>query len=420
MADANNRGSGLPPGVVDMLWRKAGEMQAGMVDFARRLVQIPSLPGQEGGVATLVAEEMKRLGYDEVRIDRTGNVIGRIQATGPASAAGSGNVRRRSIMFNTHMDQVDVGDHSRWPHPPFAAEVVGDEIWGRGTSDLKGALACHVYSGALLKAVGEPIPNDVYVTGVVQEEIGGHGAAMLASELQTDVVVVGEPSHNRLALGHRGRFEIHVIITGKSVHASVPATGVNPLYSMARFLLGLETLTFQPDPQHPALGPTSVAPTLISTDQVSANVVPGECKVVLDIRNPPGDEPNTILGRINGILATSLTDGATGVAEIPPITMTSYTGVTETYDIPAVPFGISEDSPLVMSANALLDQALRRKVETQLWRFATDAGHFAAHGMQVIGFGPGYEEVIHTVNERISIPLMTECMVANAALALGL
>jgi acetylornithine deacetylase/succinyl-diaminopimelate desuccinylase-like protein len=189
---------------------------------------------------------------------------------------------------------------------------------------------------------------------------------------------------------------------------------------MARFLLGLETLTFEPDPQHAALGPTSVAPTLISTDQASANVVPGECKLVLDIRNPPGDEPHTILERIKGILTHSLSGGATGVAEIPPITMTSYTGVTETYDIPAVPFGISNDSPLVKRAGSLLDQALKRKVETQLWRFATDAGHFAAHGMQVIGFGPGYEEVIHTVNERISISLMTECMVANAALALGL
>jgi acetylornithine deacetylase/succinyl-diaminopimelate desuccinylase-like protein len=100
--------------------------------------------------------------------------------------------------------------------------------------------------------------------------------------------------------------------------------------------------------------------------------------------------------------------------------MTSYTGLTRTYDIPSVPFGISQDSPLVKNAVTLLEQALKRKAETQLWRFATDAGHFAAHGMQVIGFGPGYEEVIHTVNERISIPLMTEALVANAALALGL
>ncbi len=189
---------------------------------------------------------------------------------------------------------------------------------------------------------------------------------------------------------------------------------------MSRFLLSLETLTFQPDQQHPALGPTSVAPTLFSTDQSSPNVVPGECKVVLDIRNTPGDKPEAILERVKGILESALTDAATGKADIPPITMTSYTGLTKTYHIPAVPFGIAEDSPLVQRANDLLNQALRRKVETQLWRFATDAGHFVANGMQVIGFGPGYEEVIHTVNERISIPLMTEAMVANAALALGL
>ena len=415
MQQTTQGASGLAPEIVDALWQKASDLQEGMVAFARRLVQCPSLSGQEGEVAALVAEEMRCLGYDDVRTDQTGNVIGFIRATAP-SASGP----HRSIMFNTHMDQVDVGDHTRWPHPPFAAEVVGEEIWGRGTSDLKAALACQVYSGALLKAVGVPLPNDVYVTGVVQEELGGHGAAMLASELHTDVVVVGEPSRNRLALGHRGRFEIHVTITGKSVHASVPSTGVNPLYSLARFLLLLESLAFQPDPRHPALGPTSVAPTLISTDQTSANVVPGECKVVLDVRNPPGDPPKEILKQIDAVLQEALEEGATGKAEIPLTTMTSYTGLTKTYEIPAVPFGISEDDPLVINANALLDQALRRKVDTQLWRFATDAGHFAVHGMQVIGFGPGYEEVIHTVNERISIPLMTEAMVGNAALALGL
>jgi putative selenium metabolism hydrolase len=414
MQDTNHSAPTLDTGMVDVLWKKANELQGGMVEFARRLVQSPSLPGQEGEVAALVAAEMQRLGYDDVRTDRTGNVIGLIRATAPTSQP------PRSIMFNTHMDQVDVGDHARWPHPPFAAHVLDGEIWGRGTSDLKAALACQVYSGALLKASGLPLPNDVYVTGVVQEELGGHGAATLAEELQTDVVVVGEPSHNRLALGHRGRFEIHVTITGKSVHASVPSTGINPLYSMARFLLLLETLTFELDPQYPSLGPTSVAPTLISTDQTSANVVPGECKVVLDIRNTPGDDPRIILARIKGILEKALTGGATGTADIPPITMTSYTGLTRTYEIPAVPFGISEDDPLVKNANHILDQALKRKVETQLWRFATDAGHFAAHGMQVIGFGPGYEEVIHTVNERISIPLMTEAMVANAAMALCL
>ena len=400
--------------VISKLRLEAERLRGPMVQFTRDLIARPSLPGQERAVAERVVEEMRRISYDEVRVDDTGNVIGLIRANVDTGRPA------RSIMFNTHMDQVDVGDPARWPYPPFAGEVVEGHIWGRGASDLKGSLAAQVYAGALLIASEVPRPNDVYVSGVVQEEIGGHGAAMLAEELKTDYVVVGEPSANRLALGHRGRFEIHVTVQGKSVHASVPQTGVNPLYSLSRFLLALEGLRFDPDPNHPALGATSIAPTLISTDQVSANVLPGECKVVLDIRNPPGHDPEEILARVQALLTSALTDGATGTADIPPTTMTSYTGLTRTYRIPAVPFGLPEDSHLAVASQAIVSKALGRDVPTQLWRFATDAGHFVAHGMQVIGFGPGYEEVIHTVNERISVDLMVESMVANAALAIAL
>ncbi len=411
MESNNNR---LSDDLLAALRREADSLRPKMVKFAQDLIARPSLPGQEKDVADRVVEEMRALGYDEVKVDETGNVIGKV------NARDSGDVPKRSVMFNTHMDQVDVGDHTRWPYPPFEGRVVDDHIYGRGSSDLKGALAAQVYAGALLVNPDIPLYNDIYVSGVVQEEIGGHGAAMLAERLKTDYVVVGEPSANRLALGHRGRFEIHVKVQGKSVHASVPQSGINPLYSMSRFLLTLENLRFDPDPEHPALGATTVAPTLFSTDQVSANVVPGECKIVLDIRNPPGHNPQAILEVVRGLLEQALTDGATGSAEIPPTTMTSYTGLTCTYSIPAVPFGLAPDSHLATEAKAIIGMALGRDEPPQLWRFATDAGHFVAGGMQVLGFGPGYEEVIHTVNERISIELMVESMIANAALGLAL
>ncbi|MEO5951204.1 MAG: M20/M25/M40 family metallo-hydrolase [Chloroflexia bacterium] len=400
--------------VLAVLRREAEGLRDGMVKFAQDLIGRPSLPGKEKAVADRVVEEMKSLGYDDVWVDGTGNVIGVIHARN------TGDRTKRSVMFNTHMDQVDVGDHARWPYPPFDGTVKDGHIYGRGSSDLKGALAAQVYAGALLVNKDIPLYNDIYVSGVVQEEIGGHGAANLAEQVKTDYVVVGEPSANALALGHRGRFEIHVIVQGKSVHASVPQSGINPLYSMSRFLLALEGLRFDPDPNHPALGATSVAPTLFSTDQVSANVVPGESKVVLDIRNPPGHSPDAILEVIQGLLREALTDGATGSASIPPTTMTSYTGHTRTYRIPAVPFGLAPDSHLAIESQAIVSKALGREAPTQLWRFATDAGHFVAGGMEVIGFGPGYEEVIHTVNERISIDLMVESMIANAALGLAL
>lgn len=433
MAENEANESALAPEVVSALWREAETLREPMVAFARRLIQTPSLPGEEAGVASLVAAEMQRLGYDEVRVDEAGNVIGYIRASYPESAERP----CRSVMFNTHMDHVDVGDQIRWPHPPYEAVVLEGEIWGRGASDLKGPLACQVYAGALLLRMrnaelgmrnddlgGIPQFNDVYVAGVVQEEVGGLGSSVLTDHLRTDYAVVGEPSQNRLALGHRGRLEVHVTITGKSVHASVPQAGANPLYSMARFLLSVEQMKFEPDPDHPALGPTTVAPTLFSTDQTSANVVPGECVVVLDVRNTPADTPEVVLQRVRELLDAALEGGdersGGSVAEIKPVTLTSYTGVTRSFSNAAAPFGISPASQLVSSARSTLNSALKREVPTQMWRFATDAGHLVAKGIEVIGFGPGYEDVIHTVDERISIDMMVEGMVANAALALGL
>ena len=401
--------------IVEALWQGARALREPAVEFARRLIQTPSLPGEEGHVAQLVAAEMQALGYDEVTVDEAGNVIGHIRATtSPAEGRA-----RRSIMFNTHMDHVDVGDHSRWPHPPYAATIQDGEIWGRGASDLKGPLSCQVYAGALLKQSGLPIPNDVYVVGVVQEEVGGLGSSVLAGHLKTDYAVIGEPSGNVLALGHRGRVEVLVTITGKSVHASVPDSGVNPLYSMSRFLLALEQLRFEPDPVHPYLGPTTAAPTLIETDQTSHNVVPSECKLVLDFRNTPKDTPEEIMEKVRSMLGASLGEGAHGSVKINAVDLVSYTGISRTFSNAAPPFGIAPDRPLAVQARAALSAALKRDVPTKIWRFCTDAGHLVAVGIEVIGFGPGREDVIHTVEERISIDQMVEAIVANAALALA-
>jgi succinyl-diaminopimelate desuccinylase len=400
--------SAMAPDLVEKLRTWADELRPAMVDFAQRLIRTPSLPGDERAVAEIVATEMHALGYSDVRIDEAGNVIGRL------AAATQGGKR---IMFNTHLDHVDVGDPDRWPYPPYAATLVGDEIWGRGASDLKGPLATQVYAGGLVLKLGLPVRNEVFVVGVTLEERGGLGSAVLAEQLPVDYVVIGEPSANRIALGHRGRYEILVTIRGRSVHASVPASGINPLYSMARFLAGVEGVTFDPDPSSPELGPSTIAPTLFRTDQTSPNVIPGECQVVLDIRNTPVDVPERVLPTLQAILDRSLTGGATGDLQVPPVTLTAYTGLTRTFWGHGA-FALDRASPLAARSQSVLNAALGRDVPTQMWRFATDAGHFVEHGMAVIGFGPGHEEVIHTVDERISVAMMVEAMAGYAALAI--
>ncbi|MER3487068.1 MAG: hypothetical protein C4345_14920, partial [Chloroflexota bacterium] len=201
------------------------------------LIQTPSLPGDERAIAELMAQELRTLAYDDVWIDRAGNVIGvlRGRATGP------------SVQFNAHLDHVDVGDPALWPHPPYAAVIEGDTLFGRGASDVKGAMAAQVYLAPVLREAGLQPDGDVYVVGVVLEEVGGYGSEFLAQTMPTDAAVLAEATNNELRRGHRGRVFVRVSFTGLSAHASAPERAINPHYAIARFLLRLESLPMRTD-----------------------------------------------------------------------------------------------------------------------------------------------------------------------------
>lgn len=370
--------------------------------FLRRLISTPSLPGQEGDIAALVRDEMQRLGYHDVRIDEVGNVVGRVAGSGAAPA----------VMFNTHLDHVDVGDPHRWPHPPFGGEIHDGCVWGRGAVDIKGPMAAQVHGIASLLRGEQPPPGDVWVTAVVQEEVGGVGARHLGTWLQTPLVVVGEPSSNTLRRGHRGRSEIIVHVRGRSVHASVPSQGINPWFSIGRFLDRLRDLDL---PEHPELGRSSVTPTLVRTDQVSGNVVPSEIWLTCDWRNIPGESGEQARATLQQVLEVSLVDGARGEAVIPDYDRTAWTGVQATIagDNPA--YLLDADHPAVAAAAAVL-RPITGSAEAGIWRFATDGGHFSEAGMACIGFGPGDELLAHTVDERIPVDQIEVALRANAAL----
>ena len=150
--------------------------------FAQSLVRTPSLSTQEGDVAALLAEEMTRAGFD-VDMDDMGNVIGRI-------GDGDGPI----LLFDGHMDTVDVGDIGCWSREPFAAEIERGTLYGRGASDMKGALAAMVYAGKAIVDSNARLAGSLYVVGVVQEEPCeglAIGHVIEAQSLRPDWVVIG-------------------------------------------------------------------------------------------------------------------------------------------------------------------------------------------------------------------------------------
>ena len=105
------------------------ELETEIIELAQSLVRLKSLPGQEEAAIRFVAQKMAALGYDEVIIDGMGNVLGRI-GDGP-----------KAILLDAHVDTVAVSDADEWEMPPFSGEVVNGRLHGRGSVDMKSAVA---------------------------------------------------------------------------------------------------------------------------------------------------------------------------------------------------------------------------------------------------------------------------------------
>lgn len=370
------------------------------VRFTQRLIQTPSMPGEEAAIAQLITAELTRLGYDDVWLDEAGNVFGRIHGRDRSLPA---------LVLNTHLDHVDPGDPALWPAPPFAAEIRDGRILGRGACDIKGPLAVQVYAGAALLRAGERPRRDIVFSGVVEEEVGGAGALYWAEHLDYPValVVVGEPSANDLALGHRGIRQQWVTFSGRSVHASAPERGDNPNYALAAFLGRLAAAQHTLG-SHPILGPTTVAPTIIEVDTTSGNVTPAWTRVLLDFRT--GTESPASLARFIHEVAGDL-----------PVRISNELGDDDDLDneTPVVGFYTAPEEGVVGRVRALLAEGMGREPELIRYRFATDGRHFAAHGLTVVGYAPGEEELAHTVRESISLDQMAESLRGHVALLRG-
>lgn len=167
-----------------------------LIQFLQRAVQTRSYSDQEGDMAHLLVEEMKKLGFDQAEIDATGNVVGRM-GSGP-----------KIIHFDGHMDTVQVNDGPEWQQPPFSGQIVDGQLWGRGSVDMKGGLCAAVYAAADARDRGLLEGKAVYVTGTVCEEYcDGVNLKLLYADrgLHPDFCVICEPSGNVITLGPQGQ-----------------------------------------------------------------------------------------------------------------------------------------------------------------------------------------------------------------------
>jgi putative selenium metabolism hydrolase len=376
-----------------------------MVDFLRALIKIPSFDSQIGPVGEACAEQMRALGFDEVRFDSMGNVLGRV---------GSGS---RTLLFDSHIDTVGVGDRREWNWDPFEGKEEDGVIFGRGACDEKGSTPPMIYAIAALKALGLLGDWTLYYFGNMEEWCDGIAPHALVEHegVRPDFVIIGEPTKLNIYRGHRGRIEVSASFKGKSAHAAMPRLGDNPLYHAAPFILGVEKMLDRL-PDDPFLGPGTIAVTNVAVNTPSLNAVPAEAEVYLDRRVTLGETPDQVLEQVR-----SLPQGDRATIEIPKYEEPSYTGFIFPVDKTFPAWALDPGHPLVQAAQKGFRSMYGREAGVGKWEFSTNGIYWMGKaGIPSIGFGPGDEQYAHTVLDQVPAQEVIDATRFYAALPLFL
>lgn len=375
----------MPSNEKERMFKKYDE---DLVEFARSLVRIPSYSDQEGNLAEHIARKMEELGYDEVCIDTTGNVAGRI-GNGP-----------KTILFDSHMDTVEVHDEQDWLLPPFSGEIRDGRIYGRGSADMKSALAASIYAGAIGKKLGLDSGRTVYVTATVCEEYcDGVSLRMLLKErgLKPDFVVICEPSDNLIVLGHKGKAQMRIRTHGISAHGSAPEKGINAVYEMAGIISRVKKLNERLTASGSPHG--TIVLSDISCVSASLNAVPSECGIYLDRRLVLGETEDGVRREME-----ELVKGKKASWEIGTIRRKSWKGTDLTYEPLHMAWRIDPEHELTRACNRAYEKTFGRAPEKyDFWDFGTNAVAPVSMGIPTIGFGPGEYKLAHMVNENCEL-----------------
>ncbi len=359
-----------------------------VVEICQSLIQIKSLSGDEKQVIDRIAEWMRVLDYHDIRVDECGNVVGTLRGgDGP------------TVMYDSHVDTVPEGDISQWTYDPYGGQVVNNRIYGRGTSDMKGALSASLLGLAFAKKDGRLKGTALVSASVGEEHIEGLAMGHAVEHYRPDLVIICESTALKLNIAQRGRAEINIAVHGKSAHASNPDVGINAFRKMSHLILALDDLT---PPQNALLGKGILEPTtVISSPYPNVSVIPWRCDARFDRRTLVGEDIDSVLDPIRTVIDRMAYEDPDfrADAEVVAGEFTCYTGLTLQQETFAPAWEMDTSSPWVMQAKQLLDD-----VELGHYSFCTNGSYSLGRaGIPTLGYGPGFEHAAHTTDEYLDL-----------------
>lgn len=378
--------------IVEMIQRKVDIHQSDIVQFLRDIVAIPSINSMIGPVGERIGIEMRKLGYDEVRFDKMGNIMGRI---------GNG---KRVIVFDSHIDTVGIGDPSSWEWDPFIGKIEDDILFARGACDEKGSTPGMVYGLAIARDLGLLDGWTAYYFGNMEEWCDGiapNSFVEVDPGIRPDFVVIGEPTKMNVYRGHKGRIEFKITAKGRSAHAASNHLGINAIYLLLPVIAGIRDL--EPDlGDHPFLGHGKITVSDMKVKTPSINAVPDEAVIYIDRRLTFGESKEEALVQVQTLIPPEFYD----YVSIEPLFYDepSYTGFVFPVDKYFPAWALEADHPLVEAGLNARELIGLEPAESSKWNFSTNGIYWAGKaGIPSIGFGPGDEETAHTNLDSVSL-----------------
>lgn len=358
-----------------------------MTAFLRDMISIPSESSDEKRVIQRIKEEMEKVGFDEVRIDKMGNIIGRI---------GHG---KHILAMDAHIDTVGVGEIKNWKFDPYLGFEDDKTIGGRGASDQEGGMASMVYAGKIIKDLNLKSDYTLLITGTVQEEdCDGLCWQYLIEEekIKPEFVVITEPTNLNIYRGHRGRMEIKVSTSGISCHGSAPERGDNAIFKMAPILMELKELNNRLL-DNKFLGKGTLTVSEIFYSSPSRCAVADGCSISIDRRLTDGE---TYLSAIKEIEDLPSVKSAGAKVEMYDYARPSWTGLVYPTKSYFPTWVLPEEHVVTQSLVSTYKNLFNKAPLVDKWTFSTNAvSIMGRHNIPCIGFGPGKEEQAHAPNE---------------------
>ncbi|NCB03000.1 MAG: YgeY family selenium metabolism-linked hydrolase [Spirochaetia bacterium] len=388
-----------------------GKRRQELLQLTTKLIQTPSITGTEATIVELVKKEMLNHHFDEVFIDAVGNIIGKINGNGNGS----------TLLFDGHLDTVAIANRDSWTTEPFGGEIKDGNIYGRGSSDMKGALAAMIIAASEAKRLGLN-KGDIYVSGTIFEEIAeGYTLESVITQTNPSVVIIGEATELKLNIGQRGRAEILLKTTGVPAHSSHPEVGVNAVYHMMRLVQEIQRLERN---IHPALGRGDYVLTdIISSPYPGASVVPETCFATFDRRLLIDETIDSVLLPLQKIIEKLHSQDGTFNAEVTVAKMKidTYTGHSSTHKKFAPAWLMEKENIHVRKAIDALREAFQKEPEIGTYSFCTNGSSSCGKlKIPTIGYGPSKESLAHIRDEYIEIEQLEKAYTGYLALMNGM